>query len=150
MSGHAKPTAGRPSGLAPYGDSGTGDPLNNIPFTTSAATEGWIGCYAKTTNTAWQIQIWIEQTVAGNNNAGVPKDLIADGQWHLYEWDLDNTAGDADGWQDILGLGAGPIVADGSHTIDSIVLRNADVAAPPVLSSWTSWPGKTADWWGTC
>ncbi len=62
---------------------------------------------------------------AASINGGVPKEITADGQWHLYEWDLDNTAGDADGWGDILGLGGGPTVADGSHTIDSIIFRNS-------------------------
>ncbi len=63
--------------------SGTGSPANNIAFTTSAGMDGWIGCYVKTTNAGWQVQIWIEQTTAGNNNAGVPKTIIADNQWHL-------------------------------------------------------------------
>ncbi len=101
--------------------SGGGTIGNNTPIVTSAGPDGWIGCYIKTTNTGWNVQLWLE---GASNNGGVPKDLIADGEWHLYEWDLDNTAGDADGWGSIAGiLGGSAIVADGNHTIDSIIFR---------------------------
>ena len=114
--------------------SGGGSPGNNTAFTTSAGTDGWIGCYLKTTNTGWDIQIWLE---GASNNGSVRKQLIADGQWHLYEWDLDNTAGDADGWGLIENIIAGSAtVADGSHTIDSILFRNLN--PPTALDNQTN------------
>ncbi len=107
--------------------SGTGNPAGNIAFTTSSAMDGWIGCYLKTTNTGWSVQLYLE---GASINGGVPKQITADGEWHLYEWDLDNTASDANGWGDVLGLGGVPTVADGSHTIDSIIFRNEEVTDP--------------------
>ena len=106
--------------------SGGGTVANNTAFTTSAATDGWIGCYVKTTNSGWNLQLWLE---SASNNGSVPKDIIADGEWHLYEWDLDNTAGDADGWGNIAGIISGSAtVADGSHTLDSMIFRHPAVA----------------------
>lgn len=103
--------------------SGGGTIANNTAITTSAGPDGWIGCYIKTTNSGWNVQLWLE---GASNNGGIPKNLIADGEWHLYEWDLDNTAGDADGWGNIQNIATGsPIVSDGSHTIDSIIFRNS-------------------------
>jgi hypothetical protein len=108
--------------------SGGGTPANNTAFITSGDTDGWIGFYLKTTNAGWDVQIWLE---GASNNGSIRKQIIADGQWHLYEWDLDNTAGDADGWGDITSIiGGSPTVADGSHTIDSILFRNLNPPAP--------------------
>ncbi len=108
--------------------SGGGTPANNTSFTTSSAEDGWIGVYLKTTNTGWNVQIWLE---GASNNGGIPKNIVADGEWHLYEWNIDDTSGGADGWGSIAGIiGGVATVADGSHTIDSILFRNnlADTA----------------------
>lgn len=103
--------------------SGTGAPTNNVPFSTSSGFDGWIGFYLKTTEPGWTAQIWIEGD--GGNNGGVPKEIIADGEWHLYEWNLDDTSGGPDGWGGIAGVAGGSAtVGDGKHTIDSILLRN--------------------------
>jgi len=104
---------------------GGGTPANNTAFPTSAGTDGWIGFYVRTTNVGWTAQLWIE---GPSNNGSAQKAIIPDGQWHLYEWDLDNTAGDQDGWGDIQGiLGGNLTVADGNHTIDSIILRGTNM-----------------------
>jgi len=58
----------------------------------------------------------------------VPKDVIADGQWHLYEWNLDDETGGPDGWGSVSGIFNGDAdFEDGSYTIDSIILRGPDV-----------------------
>lgn len=102
--------------------SGGGTPGNNTAFTTSGGVDGWVGFYLRTTNSGWDVQLWLE---GASNNGSIRKQIIADGQWHLYEWDLDNTAGDADGWGLIENItGGSAIVSDGSHTIDSILFRN--------------------------
>jgi hypothetical protein len=103
--------------------SGSGTPGNNSAFVTSADVDGWIGFYLKTTNVGWDVQIWLE---GPSNNGGTRKEIIADGEWHLYEWDLDNVDGDLNGWGAIPGItGGDPVVQDGSHTIDSIIFRNS-------------------------
>jgi hypothetical protein len=102
--------------------SGGGTAANNTAFTTSAAEDGWIGMYLKTDSPDWTAQIWLE---GASNNGSVPKTIIADGQWHLYEWNIDDISGGADGWGSIAGIIAGvATVADGSHTIDSVLFRH--------------------------
>lgn len=119
--------------------SGGGTIANNTPIATSGNVDGWIGFYLKTTNTGWNVQLWLEggpggQAQSATNNGSVPKDLIADGEWHLYEWDLDNTAGDADGWGSVANIINGSsTILDGNHTIDSIIFRNS--AAPNSITN---------------
>lgn len=116
--------------------SGGGTPANNTPIITSDATDGWIGCYIKTTNAGWNVQLWLEAGALADltlQNGSVPKELIADGEWHLYEWDLDNTSGDTDGWGSIASIATGSAtVANGSHTLDSIIFRNSSPLADSV------------------
>lgn len=109
---------------------GGGTPGNNTSFTTSAGTDGWIGFYLKTTNSGWDVQIWLE---GASNNGGIRQQLIPDGQWHLYEWNLDDVDGalTTNGWGDVTSIiGGSPIVADGNHTIDSILFRNLNPPTP--------------------
>lgn len=118
--------------------SGTGvaDPVNagfvNTRFQTSAEVDGWIGVAVKTLDPGWTVQLWIEVSAntadtTYNNNGGVPKDVINDGQWHIYQWDLDDATGGEDGWGTVGGIIAGgATVADDFHTIDSIVFRQSD------------------------
>jgi hypothetical protein len=67
-----------------------------------------------------------------NSDAGVARTILADGEWHYYEWNLDSAA-DWTAWRDISGnviLGSdGIIPTTGQVTIDSIILRggNANV-----------------------
>lgn len=102
--------------------SGGGTPANNVAFSTSGAEDGWIGFYLKTLNTGWTAQLWMEGV---SINGGIPKNVMADDAWHLYEWNLDDNSGGPDGWGTISGIITGvATVSDGSHTIDSIVLRD--------------------------
>lgn len=115
--------------------SGLGTGSNNVSFATSDGTDGWIGFFLKTTDPGWTAQLWIEGD--GGANGGVPKDVIADGQWHVYEWNLDDTSGGADGWGSIAGIiGGSAVVGNGNHTIDSIVFRDGTGGAgevnPPI------------------
>ncbi len=108
--------------------SGGGVIGNNVPFTTGAGTDGWIGYYLKTTQTNLTASMWIE---GPSNNFATRKDIIADGQWHLYEWNLDDDTKGADGWGDDANgiLANAATVANGSHTIDSIIIRGTDIPA---------------------
>ena len=104
--------------------SGSGSAANNTSFTTSAGTDGWIGLALKTDSPGWTAQIWLE---GASNNGGIEKTITADGQWHIYEWNIDDTSGGADGWGSIAGIIAGvAAVADGSHTIDSVLFRHTN------------------------
>ena len=111
--------------------SGGGTVANNTAFTTGPGEDGWIGFYLKTSDPGYNVQLWIE---GPSNNGGVPKNVIADGQWHLYEWNLDDNSGGPDGWGTIAGVATGvATVSDGSHTIDSIIFRNASAQNSTIL-----------------
>lgn len=111
--------------------SGGGTVANNTAFTTTAGTDGYIGFYLKTTNTGWQTSINLDG--AGGTGADMDGstsiEVIADGEWHLYEWNLDSTTD----WGAIPGIGGGHggSLLNGSHTIDSIYLRDLDGSPGP-------------------
>lgn len=113
--------------------SGGGTPANNTGFTTSAANDGWIGFYLKTNASGWNVQLYIEpgpSSTIATSNGGTPKNVVADGDWHLYEWNLDDNAGDANGWGTIAGVTTGQATVDnGIHSIDSIMFRNPAATA---------------------
>jgi hypothetical protein len=111
----------------------------NVRFQTSAEDDGWIGVAVKTLDPGWTVQLWMEVSPnsvdpAYNNNGGVPKDVIADGEWHMYQWDLEDTTGGPDGWGSVSGIIAGStFVADDFHTIDSIIFRQTDFSQVPIV-----------------
>ena len=120
-------TNGAAGGLRCRFLSGAGSQANNTSFTTTSGEDGWIGCFIKTTNSGWNVQIWIEGLVntAGQINGGVPKNIIADGEWHPYEWNLDDHSGGTDGWGSIPSIITGSAtVSNTSHTVDSLFFRN--------------------------
>jgi hypothetical protein len=110
---------------------GSGQPANTV-ITTTSGTDGWIGLALKTSDPGWDVQLWLE---GPENNGASQKPLIADGQWHIYQWNLDDETGGPDGWQaaGIPGILGGDIdVQDGNYTIDSVLFRHA---AAPATSS---------------
>jgi hypothetical protein len=118
--------------------SGGGTPASNIGFAiTAASVDGFIGFYIKTTATGWETSINVDGPAntftppTGQMRGSTSIPIIADGQWHLYEWDLD-----APIWGSIPGIATitpGPL-PDLTYTIDSIYFRDLDGS-----------PGPTAD-----
>jgi hypothetical protein len=110
------------SGGPPYTSTQAGNPAANTTFTTSAGTDGFIGFYLKTsaTNAAWTVGLNLDDSTntAAGMDMGVNKPIIADGEWHLYEWDLDNN----DDWAAVTGIGGNGTIEDGQHSIDSIYI----------------------------
>jgi hypothetical protein len=109
----------------------------NIPIVTSQGEDGWVGLAVKTDTPGWTVQMWIEigsPAPAESTNGSVPKEVLSDGLWHIYEWNLDDDTGGPDGWGSVSGIVDGSaIVADGSHTFDSIVFRNDFAPATSTL-----------------
>jgi hypothetical protein len=104
--------------------SGSGTPSSNTAFTTSAGgVDGFIGFYLKTSTAGWTAQIALDGPLP-DLQGGVPKTIIADGEWHLYEWDLDAAAQ----WTSVASIGGNTTFEQGTQTIDSIVFRHT--AAP--------------------
>ncbi len=133
------------SGGPPYDTANAGTPVGNtgFSFTTGPGVDGFIGFYLKTTATGWQTSINLD----GPNNTAAEMDgslslpIIADGQWHLYEWNLDATTG----WGAVPGIGGGHggAVADGTHTIDSIYFRDMDGTPGPTAEIYLDFVAKT-------
>jgi hypothetical protein len=97
--------------------SGGGVPANNTSF----ASTGHIGFFMKVLQTGVetgdiQASLLIDDGVGTEQSLEL--DVIADGSWHLYEWDLD----DANQWNNFSG-GNGQIDAS-SVTLDSLYLSS--------------------------
>lgn len=77
-------------------------------------------------------QLVLDNVGTTDSDAGVPRTIIADGEWHYYEWDLDDPS-DWTRWLDAggnpLSYSDGRIPATGEVTIDSVLFRggNANV-----------------------
>jgi hypothetical protein len=97
--------------------SGGGTPGNNTAFTTSAGEDGYIGFYLKVDELVGALNVQIALDGAGGMDGGLGKPIIADGEWHLYEWNLDDPAQ----WGAVNGISGASPVADESHTVDSIM-----------------------------
>jgi hypothetical protein len=114
--------------------SGGGTPANNIPFTISEGIDGFIGFYIKTTAIGWQVSINLDGPAGSiaDMDGSTSISIIGDGEWHLYEWDLDSFTD----WNAVPGIGGGHggSLPFGTHTIDSIYFRDLDFE-----------PGPTAD-----
>jgi hypothetical protein len=103
--------------------SGGGTPANNVAFTpTTGGTDGYIGFWYKIlAGTSTGLKLGINLDSAANTGATMVgstlKDVVADGQWHAVDWDLDNLAD----WGAVSGIGGGSSNLNGSaKTIDSI------------------------------
>ena len=121
------------SGGPPYTSANGASPAGNagFAFTTGAGEDGFIGFWLRTTAQGWQVSLNLD----GPGNTAAEMDgsssvaVNGDGQWHLYEWDLDS----ATQWGAVpsIGGGHGGSVANGSHTIDSIYFRDLDGTPGP-------------------
>lgn len=120
--------------------SSAGNPLGNVPFITSFDIDGFIGFYVKTTVPGWAVSINLDTPAnTGATMIGsLPIPAIADGQWHLYEWDLDAFSDDLDVdgdgdffepiWVAVPGINSSSpgFLPDETYTIDSIHFRDVD------------------------
>jgi autotransporter-associated beta strand protein len=103
-------------------NSGTGtnlaaEPAGNTKFDAT----GYVGFWLKTDDPGLSVRIGIDDPVSGNTalERGFAQTLIADNQWHLYQWNLENAAH----WDAYSGGANGQIDApNGKVSIDSIWL----------------------------
>jgi uncharacterized lipoprotein YddW (UPF0748 family) len=78
---------------------------------------GYVGFWLKTESPGVSVQIALDDP--GTADRGYLQEVIADGQWHLYQWNLDNDS-HWEGWVTGDGIITGPIV-----TIDSIFFHGS-------------------------
>ncbi len=98
-------------------NSGIGAPANPANNVALEAT-GWVGFWLKTDDAGVSVRISIDDPI-GNTalEMGNSLSVIADNEWHLYQWDLD----DADQWTGFAGGANGMIDGvNGFVSIDSI------------------------------
>jgi len=80
---------------------------------------GYVGFWLKTDDSGISVRIGIDDPVSGNTalERGFAQAVIADNQWHLYQWNLENAAH----WDAYSGGANGQIDApNGKVSIDSI------------------------------
>jgi len=115
--------------------SGGGNPLNNRVSvggqSRAIGPNGFVGFFLKTTDADLQVGIGIDDGVSGGSTGletsnSLP--VIADGQWHLYEWSLD----DADQWSNFSG-GNGTIGGPNAY-VDSVFIHAGASTAGATLT----------------
>ena len=92
-----------------------GEPAGNVKLDAT----GYVGFWLKTDDAGLTVRIGIDDPVAATplSSAAIAQSIIADNQWHLYQWNLDND----NHWDAYSGGADGAIDApNGYVTIDSI------------------------------
>ena len=96
------------------------------------ATDGFVGFYLKvdplSAAALLQVAPLLEDsggTLAGSG--GVLKPVIADGQWHLYEWDMDNPADFPNTFESFYGGTPAAETLDATANFDSIAIISRGV-----------------------
>lgn len=115
--------------------SGGANPSNNLPIVVSDQTaDGFVGIMLKSDTPGLTVQIVFDTDPANASTGlavGAARSIEADGQWHLYEWDLDATD-----YQRFPGInGGGVIPANGRVWIDSILIQGVNANAVLRLDS---------------
>lgn len=80
---------------------------------------GWIGFWAMTSNSGLAASIAIDENGDSSTERGIPLQLLPDGAWHFYQWNLD----DAAMWESY--INGNGIVDSLDFTIDSIQLMGS-------------------------
>jgi hypothetical protein len=120
--------------------SGGGSVGSNEAIPLTDGPDGHVGFFlrlAAATNPAAPLyaQLILDSGPTGggaDSDAGIPLQLIGDGEWHYYEWNLDDDA-DWTAWRDragnVLAGSDGLLPSTGQVSIDSIVLRGGNTNA---------------------
>jgi hypothetical protein len=99
--------------------SGAGSPANNA----TRPAIGSVGFWAKTADPNMRISLVVDDASGLTGERGLAQNMIADGQWHPYFWDIE----DHDQWE---GWVNGDGAIDGHFTLDSI-----QIFGPPNVGS---------------
>lgn len=90
-------------------------PTSNVAFETT----GYVGLWLKTDDAGVTVNLAVDDPTTSVDR-GVGQELIADGNWHLYEWDLEDD-GQWQGWTS----GANGTIDSLTVTLDSIQFSGA-------------------------
>jgi hypothetical protein len=128
--------------------SGGGSPSGKTAIPLTSGTDGSIGFYLRVYtvngletlapaagNMTAQIVLDTDAGTGDLSDAGVARTIIADGEWHLYEWSLDATSD----WTSFVGsdglLGTNGNINTGSVTVDSILFKGGNFNVELLLDS---------------
>ena len=100
--------------------SGGGAPVNNVTLEST----GFVGYWLRTTTPGLNASILIDDG-PNDEEAGTFRPIIADGQWHLYEWNFDVTSISTE-WQNFNGGDA--VINSPTVTIDAIYVQTGGTA----------------------
>jgi hypothetical protein len=143
--------ATNPDGWSVRYVSGGGSPSNNTPIALTGESDGFVGFFLRVYSVdgsedldgagAITTQLVLDSGPTGggiNSDAGIARTIVADGEWHFYEWSLDNPL-DWTAWPPAAGsdgrLGTGGDFASGSVTIDSIMFHGGNFNAELLLDT---------------
>jgi hypothetical protein len=114
--------------------SGGGSPASNTPIAlTPGQQSGWVGFFLRVFTNSGSANgltcyLTLDSGAGGGalTDAGVERTIIADGDWHWYEWSLDKPSEwtiwrDADG--NVVNGSDGVIATSGTVSIDSIIFK---------------------------
>jgi hypothetical protein len=112
--------------------SGAGTPANNVSLANGPTA--YVGYYLRTTTPNLFASLLVDDFDATINTheRGEYKPIIADGDWHLYQWNL----GDAADWAAFAGVGANGTVNNATVTLDAIYISMADDPADRDATFW--------------
>jgi hypothetical protein len=117
--------------------SGGGSPDQNLQMTITEGSDWHLGFFLRVLSNSNPTGIplttqLILDSGAGEDvgsDAGVAREIISDGDWHFYEWNMNDPA-DWTAWRDIngnvVGGSDGRLARAGEATIDSVVFRGGD------------------------
>jgi hypothetical protein len=128
-----------------------GSPAGSAAINLTDGTDGSIGFFLRVYTVGgvqatdivsppvMRVAIAMDVGAAGaRTEQGVWRDIVADGEWHFYEWDLD-ALGDWTRWKSasggVLNNSAGVFPATGQVTLDSILFAGGDFNAEFLLDS---------------
>jgi hypothetical protein len=97
--------------------SGGGTPANNVSMTNNVADTTYVGYWLKTSSPGLEASISIDDGPA--LELGSWRNITADGEWHLYQWRLQDVAD----WEPFAGTAPNGSIEAAAVTIDSVFLR---------------------------
>lgn len=112
--------------------SGGGTVANNLSLVNNAGA--YVGYYLRTTTPNLLASLILDDFDAAVNTheRGEYKPVTADGEWHLYEWNL----GNANDWAGFAGTGVNGAVNNATVSLDSVYISMADDPADRDATFW--------------
>jgi hypothetical protein len=101
--------------------------------------KGYVGLWVKTTSANLKISVAIDND--NQTERGIKKEVVADGQWHKYEWSLESS-NDWQGW-----INGDGIIMDTNWSLDSIQFFGPNADATVFIDDVTHNPtGSISDY----